>query len=335
VAAGLLIFALGGLAGWFFSTLNKSVAITPIRDLNTGYSLINPLLYTETPESFSYPTYSPLQNALTNYVTIAEASKKASYISIYFQDLNSAEWVGVNPMQKFDPASMLKVATLIALLRASEVNPSLLSEAISIPASENIPNSSDEAYFPSAEPVKSGETYTVQDLMDRLIIQSDDGADAVLTDFLGDNALSIVFSDLHIPLPGTSSGVSPQQYSHLFRTLYNATYLTSPDSQKALQLLSQTTYTLGLVAGVPATTTVAHKFGESLFPPISENPTWPQTSNAATDVPGLSDCGIIYYPDHPYFLCVMTQGTDFPALAGVIKNVSSITWAQMNSLYSR
>ena len=334
IVLAVLIFCLGLAGGYFINGMKKPANITPIRDPDTGYNLINPILYTETPESFSYPKFTPLQNALSSYVKTAEATKKTTYISIYFQDMNASNWVGVNPTEKYDPASMLKVATLIALLRATEVRPAIAAESINIPASVTVPDSSAQAYYPPVDPVRSGGTYTMPDLVDKLIIQSDDGADEILISFLGNDAISTVFTDLHIPLPGSSTGVSPQEYSHLFRVLYNSTYLTSADSEKALQLLSNTTFTPGLVAGVPTGTVVAHKFGESLFPPISENTTWPQASTTASDVPGLSDCGIVYYPGHPYFLCVMTQGSDFSTLAGVIKDVSSVTWAQVNSLYN-
>ena len=330
----VVFFATGLLIGYFGNSfLEKPVSITPIRDPDTGYSFVNPILYTEVSESLSFPKYSPLQDALSAYVAATEKNRQATYASIYFQDMNSSSWIGVNPTEKYDPASMLKVATFIALLRATEVTPAIASEKIIIPASVVVPNSSNQAYYPPADPIRSGNTYTMQELMNNLIIQSDDGADSVLINFLGDAPISTVFTDLHIPLPGSSTGVSPQQYSHLFRVLYNSTYLTSADSEQALKLLSETTFTLGLVAGVPTGTVVAHKFGESLFPPISENTIWPEASSSASDIPGLSDCGIVYYPNHPYFLCVMTQGTDFPTLAGVIKGASSVTWAQMKILY--
>ncbi len=336
ILLGLLIFALGVLVGWLPTGYSKPISVVPVRDPISGYSLINPILYTQVPESLSYPTYTPLENALNSYVTSAEASGKATTVAVYFQDLDSTDWTGVNPTEKFDPASMLKVATLIALLRASESNPSLLNTNITVPASSNISSEEQEAYFPAVNPVQSGNTYSVEDLMQKLIVQSDDGADLILLNFLGNNAISTVFSDLHIPLPGTTTGVSPQEYSHLFRILYNDTYLSSSDSEAALQLLTQTTFTDGLVAGVPPGTVVAHKFGESLFPLVSEQTIWPQTATTTSaDVPGLNDCGIIYYPAHPYFLCVMTQGTDFSTLAGVIKNISNITWTQVNSLHAQ
>jgi len=331
----LLILIVGGLVGWFTHTQKAPVSVVSVRETDSGDRLINPILYVEVPESLAFPTYSPLKNALSNYVSSAESAKKVTAIAIYFKDMNSSMWTGINPTQKFDPASMLKVTVLIALLRTAEVYPAILSGTVSIPANAVIPNGAQQAYFPSTKPIMPGNTYTVQDLMSRLIVQSDDGAAIALTSLLGNNTVSTVFTDLQIPLPGSGTGVSPQQYSHLFRVLYNSTYLTSEDSEKSLELLSNTTYTAGLVAGVPSSVTVAHKFGESLSPPISAGATWPPTTSSSSDVPGLSDCGIIYYPNHPYFLCVMTQGTDFTTLASVIKDISNVTYAQVDMLYAK
>jgi beta-lactamase class A len=316
---GALIFFVGIGIGWlvFNASASKDITITPIHDPLSGYTLIDPTLYTEIPESLSFPKYSALQSSLQTYVSAAEKSGKASDISVYYRDMNSNEWVGVNESQEFDPASMTKVVTLIALLRASEVQPNIMSVKISIPASVTIPTIRTQDYYPPTNPIKSGNTYTIPYLMQQLITQSDNGADAVLIDYLGNTGMATVYSDLHLPAPGTSTGISAQAYSHLFRVLYNSTYLTLSDSQKALQLLSQTDFNAGLVAGVPSGTVVAHKFGESLDSPNS---------------PGLNDCGIIYYPNHPYFLCVMTKGSDFNTLAGVIAGISSLTWQQVSAI---
>lgn len=40
----------------------------------------------------------------------------------------------------------------------------------------------------------------------------------------------------------------------------------------------------------------------------------------------LHDCGIIYYPERPYLLCVMTEGNDLNELAGVIQNISKTVY---------
>jgi hypothetical protein len=112
-----------------------------------------------------------------------------------------------------------------------------------------------------------------------------------------------------------------RQYSHLFRALYNGTYLSKPLSEKVLELLSKTRFDRGLVAGVPEGTVVSHKFGVRNIVNSDAD-----TTPVARE---LHDCGIIYYPNNPYFLCVMTRGADFPTLESVIKDISRITWNEV------
>ena len=84
-------------------------------------------------------------------------------------------------------------------------------------------------------------------------------------------------------------------------------------SEKALELLSQTTFSSGLVAGVPDKINVAHKFGER---------TVHLNSTGEVMYRELHDCGIIYNAKHPYSLCVMTKGKEFDNLKDVIRKIS-------------
>ena len=56
-----------------------------------------------------------------------------------------------------------------------------------------------------------------------------------------------------------------KNYSKVFFALLNATYLNKENSEKALELLSNTDFTQGIVAGVPNNIKVAHKFGIYFF----------------------------------------------------------------------
>ena len=99
-----------------------------------------------------------------------------------------------------------------------------------------------------------------------------------------------------------------------FRILYNASYLTKDNSQKALDLLSKVDFTDGIRAGVPSSVKVANKFGEREVGNIIQ----------------LHDCGIVYFKDHPYLLCIMSRGTDFTKLAASIKNISRLVYLEVN-----
>jgi hypothetical protein len=45
------------------------------------------------------------------------------------------------------------------------------------------------------------------------------------------------------------------------------------------------------------------------------------------------DCGIVYYPNHPYHLCVMTKGPDLNALKKMVKGISQITYQEVRDTY--
>jgi beta-lactamase class A len=114
--------------------------------------------------------------------------------------------------------------------------------------------------------------------------------------------------------------MSVRTYSSFFRILYNASYLTPNMSEKALELLSQTTYGFGIKDGVPKGITVARKFGERSF---------------TSDSHQLHDCGIVYYPSHPYLLCVMSRGQNMETLKEVIQETSSKIYTDLDTRYKK
>jgi hypothetical protein len=103
-------------------------------------------------------------------------------------------------------------------------------------------------------------------------------------------------------------------YASFFRVLYNASYLGADLSERALGLLAQAEFRSGIVEGVPAAVPVAHKFGE-------------HRDDAAGKVQ-LHDCGIVYVPQHPYLLCVMTRGSSFEHLDDAIASISRAVYEQ-------
>src|SRR6185503_17380876 len=106
--------------------------------------------------------------------------------------------------------------------------------------------------------------------------------------------------------------IDTHTYASFFRILYNATYLDRHDSEEILTTLTEASFKDGLIADIPASVTVAHKFGS-------------RKVDDAGKVQ-LHDCGIIYVPGKPYILCVMTQGTDFNKLADFIQSVSKLVY---------
>jgi hypothetical protein len=154
--------------------------------------------------------------------------------------------------------------------------------------------------------------------MEHSIIESDNVANKALKTIIGEERLSKTYDDLRMPKVELAAdrGYTTELYSHLFRALYNGTYLSKPTSEKVLDMLSKTTFDQGLKAGVPIETTISHKFGVNTF-----------TQNPPVDpYLELHDCGIVYYPQNPYLICVMTRGQDYSVLETIIKDISKITW---------
>jgi beta-lactamase class A len=312
---------IGLIIGWFAGAVYGPNPPPPppppvvVREDSSAFQFINPLIFSKTSKSFYADEYKNLNSSLTSYIDTATRAGTAKNISVYFRDLNSGSWMGVNEDDTYNPASMLKVVVMAATLKLALQDPGILSQALPYQG----PMDQDQ-YFKPNDNLSVG-PQSVQTLIDTMIVDSDNGAVAAL---LGNKEIQLAVQDTSqtFSLPSLESPtttpdyMSPRSYSVAFRTLYDSTYLTWSLSNQALQLLTQTTFTQGLVAGVPTGTVVAHKFGEygELLP------------NGTTQDLELHDCGIVYYPGYPYFICVMTRGKDYPDLETVIQNISKLVY---------
>jgi beta-lactamase class A len=323
----ILFFGLGFLTGLPIDgalLINKLFNATAPKEWREGQKgLINPLLGVNFPDKTIFDDLNPIQNQFTKLVESEISSNRATKISIYFKDQSTSHWTGVNEKDLFAPASLVKIPMMMTYFKVAESNPAILNKTIQYlgPDENTI-----EAFKPSKAMI-IGQYYTVSDLIERMIIYSDNNAISLLFNNMNKNTLGIVFSDLSITLPADINQpgdyISPGNFSRFFRTLYNSTYLNEEYSQKALDILSRVDFKQGLVAGVPNGITVAHKFGET--PDVDQ-----KGQVAAYE---LHDCGIVYYPGHPYILCVMTKGPSYDSLKNVIKDISLATYQNIESLY--
>ena len=323
----ILIFAVGLTIGWFIPK-KATTSFKLVRSSDPSYKFTDPTLFLETSEDTLDPKYKSLKEDINTYINTAVSNKKASLVSVYVRNLNSSNWIGINADKKFSPASMLKVATLMYVLEQAETDPSFLSRNVTI---ENSPEATGtQDFYPPKDPIQVGNTYSVQDLISHMIIESDNVAALALQKMVGPYEIEKLYKELQIPLPtDENDSITAQQYSHFFRVLYGGTYLDHYVSEQALDLLSRTSFTDGLVSGVPSGTLVSHKFGERTIK--NENSDGTSTTLVSTETE-LHDCGIVYYPKNPYLICVMTKGSDFPTLASVIKDISKIVWNKASSL---
>jgi beta-lactamase class A len=320
--AGIIGVAIASIFwyGYLRSQLAAIAAeIKPSRQTDSTYQFIDPLFGYDLPSTIQeFDEYQPLQTSINNVVAAESNSAPDSY-GFYFRDLSLGRWAGINENVGFAPGSMMKVVLMIAYFKEAESNPSILQQVLTY--SSSTADQLNGIPFETPSNLQVGQSYTVQQLINAMIESSDNGAKNALLDNMSPDDLSEIstdlgFSYLDVTQDYSNYTISPKQYSIILRTLYNATYLSRAYSEEALEIMSHAEYSQGLVAGLPSSTPVAHKFGESVS---DTNPGLPPEIT-------LSDCGIVYYPSHPYILCVMTQGKNLADLTQTIAAISSSTW---------
>lgn len=318
----LLSFLLGGilggaLVGVFAGDLFMSNNPVKFELHERGSKFTNPLLECEEPENIVGRKLRPFKHKVQELIEDKIDNKKATHISVYFRDLNNGPWFGINDDKDFSPASLLKVPIMMAYFKVAESNPQILSRQITYKGGTDY--NSLENIRPS-KVTEVGKSYSVEELIYNLIIYSDNNAKDILENNLDFMLFTQPFTDLGIGIPGirkTEDFMDVKTYASFFRVLFNASYLGKAMSERALDYLSRVEFKDGLVAGVPKNIIVSHKFGE-------------RREHKGKDIKQLHDCGIIYYPNHPYLLCVMTRGDEFNILAENIKDISYLVYKEID-----
>lgn len=263
--------------------------------------------------------YAETQEKIAQFIDSERAAERVSEVALYFRDLSNGPVFGVNELAEFAPASLLKLPLALVYLNEAEREPELLAQSLAF---------EDEGWhqkqeFPPPEDIETEHPYSVEELLRRMLAYSDNLAAELLENHIaairGNDVVKDTYLELGIIAPGDilDEVVNVRRYASIFRVLYNASFLTPESSEKALGWLSESSFKDGLVGGVPKEMRIAHKFGER-----------ERTADGAKQ---LHDCGIIYYPENPYLLCVMTRGKDFNELAAIIAHISKEVYEEVNS----
>jgi beta-lactamase class A len=312
----LAVFLIGGITGYLLSSYTqKPDQFKEIR--GGGYRFINPL-YECTNVDFKAGEYNTLRKRLTDYIDEAVLQNDVERIAVYFRDLNNGPWFGINEDYTFSPASLLKIPIMMAFFKKAESDPSVLSKKIKY--EEEIIINANPVIEPE-NPIVLGQEYTVRELIERLIIESDNIAGGLLVQNIQGSDIDKISSDLDLPISYSASKdyMNVGQYSALFRILYNDSYLDTKYSEMALEILSRSRFKDGLRKNIPQDVPVAHKFGERHV--------------EGTDRYQLHDCGIVYYIDRPYLLCVMSEGHTYNSLIEIIQHIGQEVFKEYNNRY--
>ncbi len=276
----------------------------------TGFNYIKPLLYVDSKcesENLSSVKHS-INNLIENYKKI-EVINSAS---VYIKEFNGNGWTAINADEEFMPGSLMKVPELIAYLKMNEIKPGTLDKVIKFDKMMSL----DRKTNFNSKSIQLGHQYTVRELLKYMINYSDNNATALLNQNIDLEIFKKVFTDLSLPAPdwgAQSYPITAKEFTIFMRALYNGSYLNDENSEIATKLLSQCDFKQGMIAGLPANTKVAHKFGEAGTPQEQQ----------------LSESAIIYLDNNPYVITIMTRGKDYKQLPLVIKEISNVVYQYM------
>ncbi len=268
--------------------------------------------------------YTSLKNELESLIRNKKKDGAFLHASVYLRDLDRGPTLGIETNADFAPASLMKLPLAIAYLRYSEDNAELLEKRLlytDLSAEQIAHTSTNTSQVPT---LKDGQMYRIEELIKAMLIDSDNRSFYLLVNYFnqeipdGSNELRRVLQELGLIDPRSPDDeiVTVRNIAGLLRILYNSSYLTHENSERVLSWLAESTYSRGLRAGLPDETLVAHKFGSRIL------------SNGKKQ---LHDCGIIYFPQNPYTLCVMTEGDDWEEMQNVISTISRLVHKEFNA----
>lgn len=316
-------FIFGIIAFWILSSIfspSPKTSQDALMKESGKYPHVRPLILPWDKDSDRARELIPFRESINKKIEEYTKEKKTIIVAYYFRDLSNGPWFGINLSTEFSLASLLKVPVMMSYFRLAEQDKSTLQKQIMF---NGIPTNriDNNALTMPAETLTAGKSYTTEELIRKMIVDSDNDAFKMLVDNIDVGLLADPYNltETEIQSKDQDYTSTVRQYSTFMRALYNASYLSRPYSEKALQILIQSSFKKGLVAGVPSDIEVAHKFGIR------------QTDN----IYQLHDCGIVYYPNYPYQLCIMTQGKNLEDLANVIKGLSSDTYTEVSSQISK
>lgn len=298
----------------FFLVNQKAIQSYDELHRPTGNTVFtNPLLSCDTGYENLTSALAPFQSIIEDEIKTLKKDSDIKFISFYFRELDNGSWYAINGEEKFTPASLFKVPVMMAILQASATDSALLQKKLPYNLSEDY---GEEQNIKPATYLDDNSEYTVEELIKQMIQNSDNQALFALEPVIDTNRLKAVLrlAELEIGDDPSDSIVNVVKYASFFRILYNASFLGIDQSEKALEILSQSSFDQGIEAGLPKQVKSAHKFGERRL---------------ADNTLQLHDCGIVYVPHHNYLICVMTRGNNFEKLIKAISRLSAITYQQV------
>lgn len=261
----------------------QALRVDTTAQLRKRFPLLAPRILTEKPTD-TLINFLPLRTQLRQYVAAFGES-----FAFYFEYLPTGTSIGVNEKEAVTAASLIKVPTVMAYYRQLEKQGfSIDGQTVKLEP-RHIDKGSGRLWTRGV-----GATVTVDEAARLAITESDNTATYVLADVVAQENFDEVYEGLDIDLvkKDVDIEISAKSYTSILKAMYFSAVLSKEHSQEVLELLSQTPFDDKLVAGVPKGVTVAHKVGGIVQREV------------------YHDCGIVYVPNRPYALCMISQAAE-------------------------
>jgi beta-lactamase class A len=248
-----------------------------------------------------------VKKQMSEIISQEKESGSLNAASVYLRSLEDGAWTSINGFEGFHPGSLIKLPIAITLMKQAEDSPGFLSKSIAVHAM-NYPVPTQT--FEKESTLKIGSAITIRELMFEMLAHSDNLATGLLIEQVNLDEFKTTFTDLGMKEPPVSDlgfTVNATDYSRFLRALYNSSYISAKDSERILEMLSQSNFTEGIKAGLSKDLQSACKFGEY------------QNNDHAE----LHESGIIYLNEKPYLLTVMTSGKSLSKLPIVLAKISA------------
>ncbi|HRD51512.1 MAG TPA: class A beta-lactamase-related serine hydrolase [Flavobacteriales bacterium] len=274
-----------------------------------GYVFTNPVLSAE--PDCEAPRFASVKAEVQAVLDSAQRSGSLSSASVYACDLARSEWFAINPHERFEPGSLMKVPTLLTVLMLAESDPAWASRRYTLDFQIDYPV---QSYPPAAEPLPGG-NYSFSELLDFSIVKSSNRAEAILLKHAGTEAFRKLLMNLGLPdiEDRNSYPISSFEYARFFKALYNGSLLSPRNSEAALELLTRSEFQDGFRKAIPKGIAVASKFGE--------------TGNGNSKQ--LHEAAIVYPAGRPYLIVCMTKGQRTEDLAVLLGKVAAKVHSSM------
>lgn len=256
------------------------------------------------------------EETIAERIDVLISSSPVSKVSVYFEPIQSGEIVVINRYEKYTPASLFKVGVMMTYFRIAQVQPAIMDYELKFEDKRGDLNRTQ--FIKPSQNLEIDKSYSVRELIVRMIKYSDNNATDVLLEsgLFDPRIFSQTYIDLEIPFSDEGEDfIRVSEYSKLLRALVDHSFLNEEWSNKAIEIMVQSEFTAGLVAGTDPETRVAHKFG---------------TNETRPGEMQIHDCGIVFHPKNPYILCVMTKSSDYNIGIDLIKKISSEVFEEIN-----